>query len=131
MIRKLASSISNEKLIFISIVIQLISFCILSFLSMTSIIIAILGLFLIYSCYSTLTVIINQEIPHHVEQDKASMGLGIYNLINFLGMSFGPTMSSRILGSNTNFTFVLQSFTVLLIVSLLLMLVGTREVNTP
>ncbi len=131
LIRKLASSMSNEKLMFISIVIQLISFCTLSFFGMTSIIIATLGLFLIYSCYSTLTVIINQEIPLHVEQDKTSMGLGIYNLINFLGMSFGPTMSSRILGISTNYTFVLQSFTVLLIGSLLLMLVGRRRVDTP
>lgn len=36
-------------------------------------------------------------------------------------------MSSRILGIYTNFAFVLQSFVVLLIVSLLLFLVGRKN----
>ncbi|MDM5312815.1 MFS transporter [Peribacillus frigoritolerans] len=127
MIRKTAWFMSNEKLMFISIVMQLIGFCVLAFFGMPSIIMAIIGLFLIYSSYSTLTVIINLEIPQHLEREKAAMGLGLYNLINFLGMSFGPSMSSRILGIYTNFAFVLQSFVVLLIVSLLLFLVGRKN----
>lgn len=83
MIRKTAWFMSNEKLMFISIVMQLIGFCVLAFFGMPSIIMAIIGLFLIYSSYSTLTVIINLEIPQHLEREKAAMGLGLYNLINF------------------------------------------------
>lgn len=127
MIRKTAWFMSNEKLMFISIVMQLIGFCVLAFFGTPSILMAIIGLFLIYSSYSTLTVIINLEIPQHLEREKAAMGLGLYNLINFLGMSFGPSMSSRILGIYTNFAFVLQSFAVLLFVSLLLLLVGRKN----
>ncbi|MBT2601736.1 MFS transporter [Bacillus sp. ISL-53] len=127
MIRKTAWFMSNEKLMFISIVMQLVGFCVLAFFGTPSILMAIIGLFLIYSSYSTLTVIINLEIPQHLEREKAAMGLGLYNLINFLGMSFGPSMSSRILGIYTNFAFVLQSFAVLLFVSLLLLLVGRKN----
>nr|WP_259546405.1 MFS transporter [Heyndrickxia oleronia] len=127
MIRKIVQVISNGKSMFLSILIQLLGFCILSFLGTHSIVMAILGLFLIYSSYGALTVIINLEIPQHLEPEKAAMGLGMYNLINFLGMSFGPSVSSRILSVYTNISFVLQCFAVLLVVILLLMFAGRKN----
>jgi DHA2 family metal-tetracycline-proton antiporter-like MFS transporter len=127
LVRKAVHFTSNKKLMVISIGVQLIGYCILIFLGLHSMIMTTLGVLLIYTSFSTLTVIINIEIPHTIEKGKMSTGLGVYNLFNFLGMSFGPSISSRLLEISSNLNFSFLFFVVLLILSFVLSIVEGKS----
>jgi DHA2 family metal-tetracycline-proton antiporter-like MFS transporter len=127
LVRKAVHFTSNKKLMVISIGVQLIGYCILIFLGLHSMIMTTLGVLLIYTSFSTLTVIINIEIPHTIEKGKMSMGIGVYNLFNFLGMSFGPSISSRLLEISSNLNFSFLFFIVLLILSFVLSIVEGKS----
>ncbi|WDM31552.1 MFS transporter (plasmid) [Priestia megaterium] len=127
LVRKAIHFISNKKLMIISIGVQLIGFGLLIFLGLHSMIMTTLGVLFIYISFSALTVIINIEIPHTIEKEKMSMGIGVYNLFNFLGMSFGPSISSRLLEMSSNLNFSFFFFVVLLILSFMLSIVERKS----
>jgi MFS transporter, DHA2 family, metal-tetracycline-proton antiporter len=126
-VRKAIHFTSNKKLMIISITVQVIGYCILIFLGLQSIITTTIGVLLIYISFSTLTVIINIKIPHTIEKGKMSMGLGIYNLFNFLGMSFGPSISSRLLEISSNLNCSFLFFVALLVLSFVLFIVEGKS----
>ncbi|USL45227.1 MFS transporter [Priestia megaterium] len=127
LVRKAIHFISNKKLMIIFIGLQLIGFGLLIFLSLHSMIMTTLGVLFIYISFSALSVIINIEIPHTIEKEKMSMGIGVYNLFNFLGMSFGPSISSRLLEMSSNLNFSFFFFVVLLILSFMLSIVERKS----
>jgi len=127
LVRKAVYFISNKKLMVISIGVQLIGFGILIFLGLHSMVMITLGVLFIYISFSALTVIINIEIPHTIEKEKMSMGIGVYNLFNFLGMSFGPSISSRLLEISSNINFSFSFFAGLLILSFVLSIVKQKS----
>ncbi|QTL52256.1 MFS transporter [Priestia aryabhattai] len=127
LVRKAIHFISNKKLMIIFIGLQLIGFSLLIFLSLHSMIMTTLGVLFIYISFSALSVIINIEIPHTIEKEKMSMGIGVYNLFNFLGMSFGPSISSRLLEMSSNLNFSFFFFVVLLILSFMLSIVERKS----
>ncbi|GAB1804876.1 MFS transporter [Priestia megaterium] len=127
LVRKTVHFISNKKLMVISIGVQLIGFGILIFLGLHSMVMITLGVLFIYISFSALTVIVNIEIPHTIEKEKMSMGLGVYNLFNFLGMSFGPSISSRLLEMSSNLNFSFSFFAGLLILSFVLSIVKQKS----
>jgi DHA2 family metal-tetracycline-proton antiporter-like MFS transporter len=126
-VRKAVHFTSNKKLMVISIGVQLIGFGLLLFLGLHSMAMITLGVLFIYISFSALTVIINIEIPHTIEKEKMSMGIGVYNLFNFLGMSFGPSISSRLLEMSSNLNFAFFFFVVLLILSFMLFIVERKS----
>lgn len=122
--KKALHSISGKTLIVFTIVLQLIGFLVLAFLGMDQLLFAILGVIIIYISFTMMTVVNNIEISQTLKTDKSAMGLGIYNLINFLGMSFGPSLSSRILKFSSNLSQPLAFFIGLLILSIVLSLIS-------
>lgn len=127
--RKSLHVINSKQLIGYSAVIQLIGFLILASVGLTQLVFAMLGVFAIYIGFTMMTVAINIEIPRTIDKDKNAMGLGIYNLINFLGMSFGPAISSRILNSFSHFSYAFIFFIVILILSIVLLLINVQKTS--
>ncbi|ALC83778.1 MULTISPECIES: MFS transporter [Bacillus] len=126
-VKKSLHVISGRQLIGYSAIIQLIGFLILATVGVSQLVFAILGVFAVYSAFTMMTVAINIEIPQTIEKGKNAMGLGIYNLINFMGMSFGPAISSRILDSFSHFSYAFTFFVVILILSNVLSLIGVNK----
>ena len=122
--------ISSKQLIGYSAIIELIGFLILATVGVRQSVFATLGVFSIYIAFTMMTVAINIEIPQTIEKDKNAMGLGIYNLINFLGMSFGPAISSRILESFTHFSYAFTFFVTMLILPIILSLIGSNQLSS-
>ncbi|TCP27092.1 DHA2 family metal-tetracycline-proton antiporter-like MFS transporter [Scopulibacillus darangshiensis] len=127
--KKSLNVISSKQLIGYSTVIQLTGFLMLASVGVTQLVFAMLGVFAIYIGFTMMTVAINIEIPRTIVKDKNAMGLGIYNLINFLGMSFGPAISSRILNSFSHFSYAFIFFIVILILSIVLSLINVQKMS--
>ncbi|WP_180960189.1 hypothetical protein [Neobacillus cucumis] len=88
------------------------------------------GIALINIGFTILTIVINIDIPHTIKKEKSAMGIGIYNLINFLGMSFGPSIASRILNVSSSFSLSFGFFVSLLLVALLLSCLSSIPVSS-
>ena len=55
--------------------------------------------------YSAIQVSLNTFIPKTLHAAKVGVGLGLYNLINFFGMAFGPAVASKIMESTNSYRF--------------------------
>ncbi|CAH0244003.1 hypothetical protein SRABI133_02955 [Peribacillus simplex] len=49
---------------------------------------------LTFMSYSAIQVSLNTLIPKTLNASKIGVGLGLYNLLNFVGMAFGPAVAS-------------------------------------
>lgn len=122
--KRLLSIISNIKLIRGALFLQLIGFIILSIAGLNNFSLTILGVFVIYSTFTILSVAISIEVSKILNENNKSMGLGLFNLINFLGMSFGPAIASRILSLSNDFTYAFFFFVLALILTNVLPILG-------
>lgn len=122
--KRLLNIISNIKIIRGSLFLQLIGFIILSIAGVNNFSLSILGVLVIYSTFTILSVAISIEVSKILNDTNKSMGLGIFNLINFLGMSFGPAIASRILSFSDDFTHAFFFFVLALILTNVLFILG-------
>ncbi|MDT3959905.1 MFS transporter [Staphylococcus kloosii] len=115
--KKLLRIMSNMSMIRGTLFLQLIGFIILTVVGINNFSLTILGVFVIYSSFTILSVAISIEVSKILNDNDKSMGLGIFNLINFLGMSFGPAIASRILSFNNDFIYAFLFFVIALIIT--------------
>lgn len=128
--KKLLRIMSNMSMIRGTLFLQLIGFIILIVVGINNFSLTILGVFVIYSSFTILSVAISIEVSKILNDNDKSMGLGIFNLINFLGMSFGPAIASRILSFNNNFTYAFLFFVIALIITNIISILGkSNQIN--
>lgn len=125
--KKLLRIMSNMSMIRGTLFLQLIGFIILIVVGINNFSLTILGVFVIYSSFTILSVAISIEVSKILNDNDKSMGLGIFNLINFLGMSFGPAIASRILSFNNNFIYAFLFFIIALIITNIISIFGKRN----
>ncbi|WP_148040856.1 MFS transporter [Brevibacillus nitrificans] len=65
-----------------------------------------MALVLIAMSYSAIQVSLNNLIPQILRPEKFGVGLGFYNLLNFVGMAFGPAVASRILEATNSYSLI-------------------------
>jgi DHA2 family metal-tetracycline-proton antiporter-like MFS transporter len=122
--KKLLRIMSNMSMIKGTLFLQLIGFIILTVVGINNFGLTILGVFVIYSSFTILSVAISIEVSKILNDNDKSMGLGIFNLINFLGMSFGPAIASRILSFNNDFIYAFLFFVIALIITNIISIFG-------
>ncbi|EIT83962.1 tetracycline resistance protein [Fictibacillus macauensis ZFHKF-1] len=99
---------------------HVLGFVLLALLGTTTLASALIGTTLIYSGYTLLTIITNIGVPTTLAPSKASMGLGVYTLTNFLGMAFGPSIASRLLSGANPFIRSFYGFVGMVLVALVI-----------
>ncbi|WHS05101.1 MFS transporter (plasmid) [Ligilactobacillus salivarius] len=104
----------NIKIIYFGALLMALSLLLLYFFTGT-ILIGIATTFIFIS-YSTIQVALNSLVPLTLG-DKVGLGLGVYNLANFIGMALGPALSSKILDSTQNYGYAFL-FIVILVVAI-------------
>jgi DHA2 family metal-tetracycline-proton antiporter-like MFS transporter len=129
-IRPAITRIQGNGRLVVAVVLQFIGFLLLAIFGVNQFAVASVGVALINISFTILTIVINIDIPHTIQKEKSAMGLGIYNLINFLGMSFGPSIASRILNVTSSFSLSFGFFVSLLLVALLLSCVSSIPVSS-
>jgi DHA2 family metal-tetracycline-proton antiporter-like MFS transporter len=129
-IRPAITRIQGNGRLVVAVVLQFIGFLLLAIFGVNQFAVASVGVALINISFTILTIVINIDIPHTIKKEKSAMGLGIYNLINFLGMSFGPSIASRILNVTSSFSLSFGFFVSLLLVALLLSCVSSIPVSS-
>lgn len=128
--KKLLRIMSNMSMIRGTLFLQLIGFIILTVVGINTFGLTILGVFVIYSSFTILSVAISIEVSKILNDNDKSMGLGIFNLINFLGMSFGPAIASRILSFNNDFIYAFLFFVIALIITNIISIFGkSNQIN--
>lgn len=128
--KKLLRIMSNMSMIKGTLFLQLIGFIILTVVGINNFGLTILGVFVIYSSFTILSVAISIEVSKILNDNDKSMGLGIFNLINFLGMSFGPAIASRILSFNNDFIYAFLFFVIALIITNIISIFGkSNQIN--
>ena len=81
----------------------------------------VLGTILIFISYSTIQVALNSLIPLPLNANRIGVGLGLYNLTNFIGMALGPALASKLLELGANYAFLFLG-AVLVVLPLFLLL---------
>ncbi|MDN4100359.1 MFS transporter [Bacillus cereus] len=102
----------NIKIIYIASFVMITGFFILGFLSNTNIYVITLAVILVSIGYSPIQVSLNSLVPLTLHAEEIGLGLGVYNVSNFIGMAFGPALSSKIivLTNSYGFNFILIAF---------------------
>ncbi|MDI9206569.1 MFS transporter [Ligilactobacillus saerimneri] len=85
---------------------MIIGLIILSIFASHSLLLTILGTILIFISYSTIQVALNSFVPLALNDDCIGVGLGLYNLTNFIGMALGPALASKLLELGANYSFL-------------------------
>lgn len=115
--KNLMEVIGNINIIRGALFLQFIGFFLLIIEGTNSFNLSVIGVFAIYSSFTLLSVSLSIEVSKMLNDNNKSMGLGIYNLINFLGMSFGPAVASRILDVSSRFDYTFLFFILALILT--------------
>ncbi len=102
---KIIPSFGNVNMIYVASVIMIVGFLILGFIPNGSIVVIVLAIILTFMSYSAIQVSLNTFIPKTLHVAKVGVGLGLYNLINFFGMAFGPAVASKIMESTNSYRF--------------------------
>lgn len=85
---------------------MILGLIILSIFASHSLLLTILGTVLIFISYSTIQVALNSLVPLTLNSDRIGVGLGLYNLTNFIGMALGPALASKLLELGANYSFL-------------------------
>ncbi|MED3987449.1 MFS transporter [Peribacillus simplex] len=94
---KTLPTIGNIKMIYISTIVMIIGFFMLALIPNPNVIILSIALILTLMSYSSIQVSLNTLVPQTLNPAKIGVGLGLYNLLNFVGMALGPAASSKIM----------------------------------
>lgn len=55
--------------------------------------------------YSPIQIVLNMLVPTTLDKNDIGTGLGLYNVLNFVGMAFGPALMSKLLTDSTHYSF--------------------------
>ncbi|EPC8419147.1 MFS transporter [Bacillus wiedmannii] len=100
---KIVPSFGNVNMIYVASVIMIVGFLILGFIPNGNIVVIVVAIILTFMSYSAIQVSLNTFIPKTLHPTKVGSGLGLYNLINFFGMAFGPAVASKIMESTNSY----------------------------
>ncbi|PGB00999.1 MFS transporter [Bacillus toyonensis] len=100
---KIVPSFGNVRLINVASVVMIVGFLILGLIPKGSFIVILVAIILTFMSYSAIQVSLNTFIPKTLYPAKVGVGLGLYNLINFFGMAFGPAVASKIMESTNSY----------------------------
>lgn len=100
---KIVPSFGNVNMIYVASVIMIVGFLILGFIPNGDIVVIVVAIILTFMSYSAIQVSLNTLIPKTLHPAKVGVGLGLYNLINFFGMAFGPAVASEIMESTNSY----------------------------
>lgn len=105
----------NIKIIYIASIIMIIGFLMLGLFPNTNVTVITIAVILTMMSYSSIQVSLNTLVPQTLDPAKIGVGLGLYNLLNFLGMALGPAVSSKIMELTNSYS--LNFFLIALLVS--------------
>ncbi|WP_411502136.1 MFS transporter [Brevibacillus centrosporus] len=103
---KLLPVFGGQRVIYLAAVTMIAGFLMLGLLPQSNVFAATIALVLIAMSYSAIQVSLNNLIPQTLRPEKLGVGLGFYNLLNFVGMAFGPAVASRILESTNSYSLI-------------------------
>nr|WP_255534781.1 MFS transporter [Halobacillus sp. GSS1] len=113
----------SKKVIYTSSTIMLLSFLILGVFPDLNIILITFMILLIFIAFSAIQVGLNTLVPQTLISNETGVGLGVYNLMNNVGMALGPAAASAILEQTQSYSlnFVLIA---LLIIGNIILIAG-------
>ncbi|HDR8171284.1 TPA: MFS transporter [Bacillus thuringiensis] len=125
---KIVPSFGNVNMIYVASVVMIVGFLILGLIPSGSLLYIVLAVVFTFISYSAIQVSLNTFIPKTLNPSKVGVGLGLYNLINFFGMAFGPAVASKIMESTNSYrlNFILI---VVLIFAHFFLLIGMSSIQ--
>ncbi|WP_142354512.1 MFS transporter, partial [Bacillus sp. AFS031507] len=112
----------NAKMIYISSTVGLVGYLSLGIFSNSNLVVILIGLSLTIMSYSSTQVSLYTLIPNTLKPEKIGVGLGLYNLTNFVGMAFGPAMASKTMETTNSFLLSFVVIAILISLHFILML---------
>jgi DHA2 family metal-tetracycline-proton antiporter-like MFS transporter len=103
---KLVPSLGNLRMIYAASALMIFGLLTLGLAPNAPVIILAIALFFIYMGYSAIQVCLNIAIPQALHSAKIGVGLGLNNLISFVGMAVGPALSSRLFETTQSYTLI-------------------------
>ncbi|WP_088350339.1 MFS transporter [Bacillus cereus] len=100
---KIIPSFGNVRMMYVASVVMIIGFLILGVIPDGNLLFILFAVILTFISYSAIQVSLNTFIPKTLNPAKVGVGLGLYNLINFFGMAFGPAVASKIMESTNSY----------------------------
>ncbi|MFJ7448826.1 MFS transporter [Bacillus thuringiensis] len=100
---KIIPSFGNVRMMYVASVVMIIGFLILGIIPDGNLLFILFAVILKFMSYSAIQVSLNTFIPKTLNPAKVGVGLGLYNLINFFGMAFGPAVASKIMESTNSY----------------------------
>lgn len=127
---RLISRLGGIKMIYIASAVMILSFLLLVAVEDTKPIMIIIPTILIYMSLSSIQVCLNNLVHKSLGSDKIGVGLGLYNLLGFLGAPFGPAILSKLLESTGNFTLAFSIIALVVLCNFLLLFKIRQAVPT-
>ncbi|MFZ7757533.1 MFS transporter [Bacillus thuringiensis] len=100
---KIIPAFGNVRMMYVASVVMIIGFLILGIIPDGNLLFILFAVILTFMSYSAIQVSLNTFIPKTLNPAKVGVGLGLYNLINFFGMAFGPAVASKIMESANSY----------------------------
>ncbi|EOO30258.1 tetracycline resistance protein TETA(L)/TETK [Bacillus cereus BAG1X2-3] len=100
---KIIPAFGNVRVMYGASVVMIIGFLILGIIPDGNLLFILFAVILTFMSYSAIQVSLNTFIPKTLNPAKVGVGLGLYNLINFFGMAFGPAVASKIMESTNSY----------------------------
>ncbi|MED2806167.1 MFS transporter [Bacillus thuringiensis] len=100
---KIIPAFGNVRMMYVASVVMIIGFLILGIIPDGNLLFILFAVILTFMSYSAIQVSLNTFIPKILNPAKVGVGLGLYNLINFFGMAFGPAVASKIMESTNSY----------------------------
>ncbi|MBG9612635.1 MFS transporter [Bacillus thuringiensis] len=100
---KIIPAFGNVRMMYVVSVVMIIGFLILGIIPDGNLLFILFAVILTFMSYSAIQVSLNTFIPKTLNPAKVGVGLGLYNLINFFGMAFGPAVASKIMESTNSY----------------------------
>ncbi|WP_459499238.1 MFS transporter [Bacillus sp. C1] len=101
---RIIPTFGNVKMIYVASVVMIVGFLILGLIPNGNVIVMLVAVILTFMSYSAIQVSLNTLIPKTLNPAKVGVGLGLYNLINFFGMAFGPAVASKIMEATNSYS---------------------------
>jgi len=101
---KILPKFGNVNIIYGASILMIIGFLSLGLITNANISLILISAILTFFSYSSIQVSLNTFLPRILNPTKIGVALGLYNLINFVGMAFGPAVASKLMESTNSFS---------------------------
>ncbi|MED3467602.1 MFS transporter [Bacillus thuringiensis] len=119
---KIIPAFGNVRMMYVASVVMVIGFLILVIIPDGNLLFILFAVILTFMSYSAIQVSLNTFIPKTLNPAKVGVGLGLYNLINFFGMAFGPAVASKIMESTNSYRLNFILIVILIFVHFVLLM---------